>query len=217
MKISTPENIDFNSLSTIIFDWGGVITDINPEASIESFQKIGHLSIRKYFEYNQDDLFFRFEKGQVKPEEIYRRLTEEIGSPVPVEKLRNALCAMLFDTPVSRIEIIKKMRTRFQLILLSNTNVIHTEFYNNLLKQKMGVNFPGLFYKVYYSYKLGMRKPDKEIFDFVIRDLEIDPEKTLFIDDSVLNIDIASSLGLNTFHLSGYSLEDVLAGWNNKD
>jgi FMN phosphatase YigB (HAD superfamily) len=212
MKILKPENIDFNSISTILLDWGGVITNINPQATIRLFEKIGHTSFAEYFKDTHDDLFIRFEKGLAKPDEIYRRLTEEIGHPVHVNLLNNALCAMLSDTPAARIEILKKLRNRFQLILLSNTNILHTTYYTNHLQHNQGVNFPALFHKVYYSYKIGMRKPDREIFEFVIADAKLDTWRTLFIDDTERNITVAASLGFQVFHLSdAYTMENIFS------
>jgi glucose-1-phosphatase len=210
MKISTPENIDFNSVDTIIFDWGGVITEIDPQATIQAFKKIGHNSFRKYFESKYDDLFFRFEKGRADPEEIYRKMNKEIGHSVSHVLLDNAFCAMLSDTPVSRIEILKRLRSRFQLILLSNTNIIHTTFYIRMLQEKLGVYFPDLFHKVYYSFEIGMRKPDRNIFEYVINESRLNTANTLFIDDTEANIITAVSLGLQSFHLAnGHTMETL--------
>jgi glucose-1-phosphatase len=216
MKILTPENIDFNSLSTLIFDWGGVITNIDPKATIQSFMQIGHKTFDKYFHNQDDDLFYRFEKGQAEPTKIYHRLLKEIGEEVSEHQMERAFCAMLADTPDIRIKIIQRLRRSFQLILLSNTNIIHTTFYNRFLLEKKSIDFPALFHKVYYSYQLGMRKPDSNIFEYVISENTLNPSTTLFIDDTEQNTDAASSLGINTFHLAhGITLEKVFSKWRN--
>ncbi len=203
MKISKSVNIDFNIITTIIFDWGGVITNILPKATINAFTELGHKSFAKYFdaEFN-DDLFLRFEKGQVRDEEIYARLRSEIGKPVPKEKLKHALCAMLLDTPAIRLKILKKLNKKFRLILLSNTNTIHSNYYNNYLLQKHKVDFRGLFNKVYYSHELGMRKPDLEIYEYVLTDASLEGRETLFIDDTEINIRVARSMNIQCVHLN---------------
>jgi HAD superfamily hydrolase (TIGR01509 family) len=214
MKISTPENIDFNSFKTLIFDWGGVIMNIDPQATIKSFKNIGHNSFEKYFETDRDDLFFRFEIGLAQPEEIYQRLRGEIVSEVTTQSIDDAFCAMLSDTPPGRIEILKKLGSRFQLILLSNTNILHTTFYNRFLLEKMNIDFPGLFDRVYYSFDLGMRKPDREIFEYVINDNNLDTATTLFIDDTEVNTNAASLSGLQVFHLTnGHDMEQIFGPW----
>lgn len=97
-------------------------------------------------------------------------------------------------------------------MLLSNTNALHVPHFERLLKEQAGI--PGmhhLFDKVYYSYVLGMRKPDREIYEHVIRDSGIDPAETLFIDDLKENTDAARELGFRVHQLKeGEKVEEVL-------
>jgi FMN phosphatase YigB (HAD superfamily) len=199
MKISTPQNIDFNTIDTLIFDWGGVITNISPQASVDAFQKLGHPDFGKYFNSGSyDDLFLRFEIGEALPEEIYARLNHEIGSTCKSRELDEALCAMLLDTPEIRLRLLGTLNLRFTLYLLSNTNLLHTNYYIDYLKEKYGIDFKSFFRKVYLSHELGLRKPDVEIYEKLIREEHIDPEKTLFLDDLEINIETARSLGIKT-------------------
>jgi len=203
MKISTIENIDFNSISTIIFDWGGVITNIHPAATVDAFSKLGHHSLNKYLKTDQsDDLFLRFEMGKASEEEIYEQLRTDIGRYIQTEKLHDALCAMLLDTPEIRLNILEKLGKKFKLLLLSNTNPVHTRYYNNYLREQHSVDFHAFFQKVYYSYELGMRKPDPEIFKFVLADNKLDGHKTLFIDDTEINTQVARSLNIQSLYLN---------------
>lgn len=209
MKISTSLHIDFNRIKTIIFDWGGVITNLSPQATMKEFQSLGHNSFEKYFEA-ADDLFIRFETGKATDSEVYERLRlESVKSPTDV-LLRKALCAMLLDTPVIRLVILRKLRSSYKLLMLSNTNPIHTHYYNNLLREKTGDDFYSYFDKIYYSYEIGMRKPNPEIFKFVLADSGIMADETLFIDDTEINILAARSLNIQCIHLKdGTSLEDI--------
>ena len=66
------------------------------------------------------------------------------------------------------------------------------------------LNLPGLhplFDKVYYSHELGMRKPDKEIFEYVLKDSNSSAEETLFIDDTSRHLQGGSAVGLHTYLL----------------
>jgi glucose-1-phosphatase len=215
MKISKPENIDFNSLSSIIFDWGGVITNIDFMATIRAFQEIGHPTMQSYFgDKKGHDLFLRLEKGMAEPSEIYSKMVEDIGHPVPLQSLNDAFCAMILDTPAQRISILKSLRKNYKLFLLSNTNSIHTDYYRNHFRQKMNFDFADLFDKVYYSNLLGMRKPDHEIFEYVLNDARLNPHETLFIDDTEANILAAGELDIQAFHLTHeYSMENVFTRW----
>ena len=211
MKISKPVSIDFNTITTLVFDWGGVITNIDPEATINAFAELGHRSFPNYFNGAvHDTLFLQFEKGEVNDEEIYARLRSAIGKPVPEDKLKQALCAMLLDTPVSRLKLLEKLKQKFRLLLLSNTNSIHSGYYNNYLLHKYKIDFKSLFDKVYYSHEIGMRKPDSEIFQYVLSDAGLNPVETLFIDDSEINIGVARSLNIQCIHLdNSITMEDV--------
>jgi putative hydrolase of the HAD superfamily len=99
-----------------------------------------------------------------------------------------------------------------QLFLLSNTNAIHHEAFGKIFESETGK--PALddyFKKAYYSHQLGLRKPGKEIFEFIIKDSDLEPGETLFIDDSYNNIETAGQLGLMThLLLPGEKIEDIL-------
>jgi putative hydrolase of the HAD superfamily len=203
MKISKFENIDFNSISTIIFDWGGVLTNIHPEATIDALARLGHHTFKKYLSADKhNDLFLRLETGKADETEVYSTLRKDIGKHVSKTLLNKALCAMLLDTPLIRFRILEKLSKIYRLILLSNTNSIHVKFYTNYLYNKHRIDFRSYFNKVYYSYELGMRKPDREIFEFVLNDAKLDGHKTLFIDDTEINIQVARSLDIQCLHLT---------------
>ena len=110
---------------------------------------------------------------------------------------------MLLDIPLSRLQMVANLRSKYQLFVLSNTNAIHIETFNRKVAASTnGGIITDYFDKVYYSNELGMRKPDAEIFSFVINENNIKPQETLFIDDMENNIIGAQSVGLRTVHLS---------------
>jgi putative hydrolase of the HAD superfamily len=143
-------------------------------------------------------------------------MIKDIGHPVSVSSLTGAFCAMLSDTPLQRISILKKLRQQYRILLLSNTNSIHTHFYREYFRNMMNFEFTGLFDKVYYSNLLGMRKPDREIFEYVLKDSRLQPHATLFLDDTESNILTADALGLQVFQITPeYSMEKVFGRWAN--
>jgi putative hydrolase of the HAD superfamily len=212
MKILKPENIDFNSFSSIIFDWGGVITNIDYQATTNAFIKLGLKSIDKYLTNKSfTDLFLRLEIGKAEPEEVLKRLVNDIGREISMDSFIEAFCAMILDTPPQRITILKNLSENYRIFLLSNTNIIHTEFF----KRSMHLDFTGLFEKIYYSNIIHMRKPDKEIYEFVLQDAKLNPGETLFIDDTEPNIRAADELGMQVFHMTpGNSMEAIFRNWS---
>jgi glucose-1-phosphatase len=215
MKISYPENFDINSIDTLIFDWGGVITNISPMASIKALQDLGHQHIYEFFGPNPgNDLFFRLELGKVAPEEVYEILNEGLEIKTTPDVLRKAICAMMLDTPPVRLKLLQNLRSCFQLILLSNTNIIHTTYYNDHLQKKHSTDLHSIFHKVYYSNELGLRKPGPEVFEKVISDSGINPQNTLFLDDTKTNIETARSLRIKCILIDEeFTIEKIFNDW----
>ncbi|HEY2727755.1 MAG TPA: HAD-IA family hydrolase, partial [Parafilimonas sp.] len=83
-----------------------------------------------------------------------------------------------------------------------NTNQIHYDSFINTFKKQIGdYDFNKLFIKAYYSHKIGLRKPSKEIFEIVLKNENLNAHETLFIDDSSANIEAAKTVGLQTIYL----------------
>jgi epoxide hydrolase-like predicted phosphatase len=215
MKILDPAIIDPKRVTNIVFDWGGVITNIDYHATINAFSKLGHNTFEKFFtHHHQDDFFKNFEKGFITPEELITSISQEIGNETSSAEIEKAWCAMLLDTPLIRLEMLKKLREKYQIFILSNTNSIHVNYYTSILRNLYNIDFPSLFHKVYYSFEVGMRKPDLEIFEYVLTDSKLDPETTMFIDDTEINIESADKTGMQALYLtSDYSFEKVFKSW----
>ena len=80
MKILKPENIAPNRVTNIIFDWGGVITNINYHLTVKAFSDLGHKSFDNFFtQHYQDELFKRYETGKASTNEILTAVNLEIG------------------------------------------------------------------------------------------------------------------------------------------
>ena len=121
---------------------------------------------------------------------------------------------MILDFPENRIRFIESLKNKYKIFLLSNTNKIHYDFYCNNFKNQYVYDFPDLFHKAYFSFKLGLKKPDTKIFQLVLDDNGLIPSETLFIDDTLIHINSASSMGINTIHLKdGEEIEDMLNGF----
>src|SRR5690606_12199127 len=95
--------------------------------------------------------------------------------------------------------------------LLSNTNNIHLASINNYTSSTFKFkNLDELFIKAYYSHQIGLRKPNKAIFEFVLKDAQLFAEETLFIDDSLEHIESAKALGIKTYHLNLKENEHII-------
>jgi putative hydrolase of the HAD superfamily len=196
----------------IIFDLGGVILNLDFQRTTDAFYKLGITNINEIFSgYAQYEFFDAFEKGLISPQQFRDEIKKYIPEPVTDNIIDEAWNAMLLDFPAERINLLLSCRSKYRTFLLSNTNELHFSAYNKLLSEKYHIkDFSDLFERVYYSFRLGLRKPEKEIFELVLKENKLKPEETLFIDDSPQHIDTATILGINTILLkSPQTLIDV--------
>jgi putative hydrolase of the HAD superfamily len=118
------------------------------------------------------------------------------------QDIDDAWNALLFDIPENRIRVLEEVKKNYNIFLLSNSNEIHYDMYLRDLQLRFGYhNFDQLFHKAYFSFDLHLSKPNPEIFEFVMNQHKLIPEQTLFIDNTLIHIEAARSLGLQTYHL----------------
>src|SRR5205085_1400826 len=117
------------------------------------------------------------------------------------EAIVEAWNALLLDFPGERIELLKTLKKKYRLFLLSNTNSIHHKQFQQQLYQQTGNYLEDLFEKTYYSHTIGLCKPDVEAFRLVINENNLNPSETIFVDDSEANITGAKEAGLHIAHI----------------
>ena len=198
-------------INHIIFDLGGVILNIDYKLTEQAFIEAGVTDFPAlYSRLKQSDLFDRLEVGTVSRGEFIDEMRKLAGPNVTDAQILSAWNAMLLDFPVRRLQILQQLRLYYDLFLLSNTNEVHEEAFNQILLRSHGIPNIGVFFdKVYLSHRVGMRKPNKEIFERVLSDNGLKPEDTLFIDDSPQHIAGAKEAGIRTIYLEpGMTIEE---------
>jgi glucose-1-phosphatase len=201
----------FKNIRHIILDFGGVIINIDYKKTEEAFVKLGITDFAdRYSQMQQTEIFNQLETGKIGKIEFVAAIKELTQNAISEEQIINAWNAMLLDIPLRRLQILQQLQLHFDMFLLSNTNEIHEEAFNKILKSQCGFNSMGVFFdKVYFSHRVGMRKPDTKIFQFILDETGISPEKTLFIDDSPQHIEAAKILGIQTIYLQkGMTIEN---------
>lgn len=194
----------------IIFDLGGVLLNIDYDLTEKAFIEAGIDNFPElYSQLQQTDLFDKWETGQIERSEFIAALKEK-GKGISEDQIIKAWNAMLLDFPLRRLQLLQQLRLHYDLVLLSNTNEIHEEAFNKILMQAHGMPTIGVFFdKVYFSHRVGLRKPMKEIFERVLDENGFKAENTLFIDDSPQHIDGAKECGIQTIYLEkGWTIED---------
>ncbi|MDP1800871.1 MAG: HAD family phosphatase [Bacteroidota bacterium] len=202
-------------IKNIIFDLGGVIINLDTTKTIAEFNKLSYMPFEAiYTQAGQNSLFDDFDKGHISTEEFFDELRKELRYTGPDIDLLKAWNAMLLDVPEKRLDTLVTMKQNYNTFLLSNTCEPHIAAFEHDLYLKHGVkNFNDYFDEVYYSCRMGMRKPNKEIFEFVLETNNLKPEETVFIDDSIQHVKGAGECGISAFLLpKGDEITDFLKG-----
>lgn len=191
-------------INAIIFDFGDIFINLDKPATISGLQKLGMKEWNNEF----DQLNLSFEVGAISPEDFVGGFQKQLPNASEEDILR-AWNAVLADFPFYRLEFLQELSKKYRLFLLSNTDSIHI----NTFEEKSGISFYKDFYacfeKVYFSFDIGMRKPDPKIYQFVLDQNNLVAANTLFVDDKTENTDSAAALGIKVWNLQ-VGKEDVV-------
>ena len=187
----------------IIFDLGNVILDIDYQLTVDAFGKLGVADFASHFSKQKQSSFMDdFEMGKVSQYEFIDYAMQFCKEGTTAEDVIDAWNALLLDIPIRRLQILQQLQLDYDMYLLSNTNIIHEEAYNKTVKEICGYeNLNFFFDKVYLSHRIGKRKPNADAFEIILKENNLLPEHTLFIDDSIQHIEAANALGLQTIHM----------------
>lgn len=205
-------------IENIILDYGNVIFMINFVRSQEAFTQLGIANADEVFAHHgQIALFDEFDKGNVSPAEFrdgIRKLTNNFK--LTDDDIDEAWNALLIGVPDGKHELLLALKENYRTFLLSNNNAIHYAYCMQHIQDKYGVADNSVFFeKTYYSHLVGMRKPDAEIFQLVLNEMNLVPDRTLFVDDSPQHLEAASALGIHTALCSAKNpLEKIVKDWN---
>ncbi|HPF91832.1 MAG TPA: HAD family phosphatase [Flavobacteriales bacterium] len=196
---------------TLLLDLGGVLIDVDYHATARAFRALGHPEFdRLYSKAQQDHLFDGFETGALSPAEFRDRIRQVLDPSLSDAVIDANWNAMLGSIPPERIELVSRLKERYQVLLLSNTNAIHVPSFEAIIARENGISdFKALFHGAYYSCEIGQRKPEAAAYHHVLERHNADPRRTLFIDDSIQHVHGARAAGLNAEHLE-LANEDVI-------
>ena len=187
----------------IIFDLGGVLLDIDFQKTINEFKSLGIETFDEMFsQFKADELFEKLETGHITEAHFYAVIKERMKTPITNEEIDNAWNALILHFRKESLELLEKLSASYNLYLLSNTNSIHLKYFKKLFTEETGKPLlDAYFVKAWYSNEICLRKPDAQIFKFVLQQENLKATETLFIDDTLINIETAKNLGFKTHHL----------------
>ncbi len=195
----------------IIFDLGGVLLNIDFRLSEKAFADLGLTNFADFFnQFHSNDLFRKLETG-MDDQLFYNDFRSGTSLQLSNDQIKDAWNALLLDYRPESVAVLPQLKEKYKLYLLSNTNEIHLqEFQRRYQAWKPGELFDDLFDAAYYSHRIGERKPNASAFEYVLEKHNLIAAETLFIDDSINNIEAAQQLGLQTIHLlPGMKVEEL--------
>jgi putative hydrolase of the HAD superfamily len=185
-------------IRNLIFDFGGVLIDLDMEAvprglRSSGLEKAGAALV---------ELSRQYETGKIPTDQFLREVRRSLpgSDEAQIRKIWNATVTRF---PSERLDFLETLKAsgEYHMFLLSNTNPLHVEQARANMGESDFMRFKSCFRKFYLSHEIGMRKPDAEIFEFVLQENDLDPRETLFIDDTREHTESASRLGIHTWNL----------------
>ncbi len=190
-------------IKNIIFDLGGVILDIDENIVYQELEKLGINTTELAQSKEFFEIMSKFDTGIYTAPTFRKKTKALLGlEKMTDQKFDSIWNAMLLDIPRERIEAIEKIKKHYKIFLMSNSNEIHYDLYVRDLQLRFGYNeFDELFNKSYFSFAEHLEKPNPRFFELILDHEHLLPEETLFIDDTAVNINVAKSLGIRTYHI----------------
>lgn len=188
------------NIKNLVFDFGNVLVNLDKERCVEQFEKLGLNKVNELISHSFKEGFFQdYELGVISTEEFREHIRSLTDKALKDEDIDNAWNSFLVDIPPRKLMLLLELRKKYMVYLLSNTNDLHWQWSCEKLFPYKGFDVNSYFEKTYLSFEMKLSKPDSKIFQAMIKDSGIDPEETLFIDDSVDNCLAAETLGIRSF------------------
>ena len=184
-------------IKNIIFDFGDVFLNLDKAGPSKVLKQKGIDSITK----EDEDLLRTYEVGKLTSEEVIQHFNKSYS--LKNDEFKWIWNSMLLDFPDHRFHFLKNLKSsnKYRLFLLSNTNEIHIDWVKEDWGMERYDEFKSCFEKFYLSHEIHLRKPNTDIYEFVLSENQLKPDETFFIDDTKVNTDAASELGIKTWNI----------------
>ncbi len=199
----------------IIFDWGGIV-----ESHENDLKELQDAKVRVIKRYNpnltEDEILDRWIYRTLnnlslgitnKKEDIEEWVTElqkKMNINISFAEFKKAYEEEFAKISYYKdvVEYVHSLKDKCKIAILSNL----TPFDKKRIDDQYNLS---KFDYVYLSFELGLHKPNRDIYEYVLKDLNTAPENILFIDDEENNIKTAQECGWNTCMACGYELDKI--------
>ena len=200
-------------IKNIVFDFGDVFLNLDKEATLNQLRALGVTN----FSIEMIEVAKQYEIGKISTQQFVD--TSKLMFPTISEiEFKNAWNAILKDFPLHRLYFLRKLvaSKKYRIFLLSNTNSLHISWIQNTWGLDLYSEFKKCFEKFYLSHQIHLRKPNEDIYKFLLNENKLVPQETFFIDDTEENTITASTLGINVWNINP-ACEDVVDLFSQKE
>ena len=185
-------------IKNIIFDFGDIFINLDKQIVYTEIKKYGNPDALVALEA----LNKKYEVGAISSDDFVKGIQEHYPT-AEKEEITSIWNAMLLDFPDYRLDFIEALSQdqNYRLFLLSNTNALHISRVEEIMGTEKYNRFKACFEQFYLSHEIHLRKPNTDIYEFVLSENNLKASETFFVDDTKENTDAASSIGISTWNL----------------
>ncbi len=179
------------AVKVFFYDIGGVLVKLIMDKAFEKFSLASGKTVQDMRKIFSDlDICRSYETGEMSSQEFYRKISDLTGVKMSFEEFAKVWCDDVFIENRPEIECLKRLKQKYRIFLLSNTNELHYKYLLSTLPVLRLVDGAVL------SYEVGACKPEKKIYLEALKAADAKPHECVFIDDTKENIEAARSLGI---------------------
>jgi FMN phosphatase YigB (HAD superfamily) len=184
-------------VDALVFDLGGVVIDVDLDRAFATWaEHVGSTTEILRPRFSVDAMIKRHEIGAIDDQQFYNGLRAALGIDISFDQFIAGWNAILVGEMPGIVALLERMAGVIPLYAFSNTNRIH-----ELVWSKRFAGTLRHFREIFVSSTIGMRKPDAEAFDFVVREIGVPADRVAFFDDVIENVEGARARRLHAFHV----------------
>lgn len=189
-------------IKDIVFDFGGVLIEIDTQKAIGRFKELGLTNAEEYLNsYKQSGAFFSLENGDITAEQFVEELSKLCNREVSYNEAKWAWLGFVVKVQTEFMESLQQLRSKYRLSILSNTNPFLQSWARSSEFTPQGKSLDDYFDRLFLSYLMNCSKPNKDIYNKMLADGKMNPQEVLFIDDGAKNIEAARQAGINVLQV----------------
>lgn len=187
-------------IKNIVLDLGGVLFYLDRDEALRRFEALGVPDVEKMLDpYLQSGYFLQVEDGRMTEPEFRAALSASAGRTLTYDEIAHAYFGFLREVDAYKFDFIDEELKDYRVFILSNTNPYVMDFCESDRFLPSGRHLSSFCERKFASCEMGMVKPDRRIFEYMLREGQMVPEETLFLDDGPANVAMAAEFGIHTY------------------